>query len=148
MKYWKGITLLETMLTIAIVAVVTLASVHFYWQSKQESAVLQATSQVQRLVRASEQWKTAQRLPDFSGLSDNLVSDLVNAKLVDADDDSDPWGGAVSVTGNDDGKVIVRLSSVPTNSCQLLISRFKTAATASDFSCYGKAESETWEGQF
>jgi hypothetical protein len=131
-----------------VAAAITIASLHFYRRSKDRSAVLQATAQIQRLVRASEEWEAAQRLPDLSSQSENLITQWVEAGLLEADDSNNPWGGGVSVTGDSDGRVVVRLESIPESSCQILISHFKTSASANDFTCSGKGEGETWEGRF
>jgi Tfp pilus assembly major pilin PilA len=148
MRYMKGITLLETMLAIAIAAVIMVASVHFYWVAKARSTVLQATSQIQRLVRAAEEWETAERLPYLSSESGELIAELVKAGLLKAQDEANPWGGSVSVTGDSDGRVVVHLDGIPKNSCQLLVSQFKTSASANDFSCTGKGGGDSWEGRF
>ena len=148
MRYVKGISLLETTLVIAVAAVIMIASVHFYWRAKDRSIVLQATAQVQRLVRASEEWETAERLPDLSSQPGELITQLLKAGLLQASDEANPWGGGVSVTGDSDGRIVVRLDNIPKSSCQLLISQFKTSASANDFSCMGKGSGDSWEGRF
>jgi Tfp pilus assembly protein PilW len=149
MKLHKGISLLEMVLVVAIGAAVIMGAAHFYWRAKDRSAVLRATSLIQRVIQASDEWKTAQRVSDMSVYSDNVINELIDTRLLQADDSHNPWGGLVAVSGDSStGALIVRLESVPDSACQLLISRFRTTATEGNFACNGKEGGETWEGHF
>lgn len=148
MKRFKGISLVETTLVIAVGAVIAMTAVHFYWRTKSRSALLQATLQIQRIVSASNQWETAERVADLSSQGSNLLNTLIQDKLLTQDDDTNPWGGVVSAAGNDSGELIVRLDGVPSDACTLLVSHFKTKSTEGNFSCYGKDSDDTWEGHF
>lgn len=149
MRLAKGISVLEAVLVVALAATIIIGTIRYYDQAKRRSAVLQATSQIQRIVQASDEWRSAQRIPDMSRYSSNIIDDLVQAQLLNKSDTNNPWGGSVSVTGDSSsGQLVVRLESIPSNSCQLLITRFRTNATEGDFVCNGKSGASTWEGRF
>lgn len=144
----KGLSLLETLLAIAIAGAICVAGVRFYWSSKDQSAVLQATSQIQRILKASDDWEAAERIADFSSQDSGLLTHLIDAKLLESSDESNPWGGSVSVSGNSSGQLVVRLDSMPHSSCERLVSHFKGTATSNTFSCSGKGSGSSWEGRF
>lgn len=149
MRRYRGMSLLEIMLAVAVGAAILLGAVHFYSQAKNHSTALRAVAQVGRLIRANDEWRAAQRESDSEGSSANRVPEFIAAGLLEADDERNPWGGSVSVSGdNGGGQLIVRLESIPAWGCRLLVSRFKTQTTEENFACYGKGDEETWEGHF
>jgi type II secretory pathway pseudopilin PulG len=150
MRHSKGISMLEVLLVIAIAAVLSMGSVHLYLRSKGESLLLQATTQIQRIVTASNQWLVVQRLPDFSSREENLIPQLVEDKLLEPEDELNPWGGDVSAQGNTEGRLLVRFSHIPSDACSELSSHFGSAETEDNFTCSDNEEEKdnTWEGTF
>lgn len=131
MKKITGISLLEMLLVTVVIAAACLVSVRLYLHSKEKQTVLQAELQVSRLIDASHTWLFANREADFKAWTQDMMSELIAAGLLEDSDKTNPWGGAVTVTGSTGGLLEVEFSGVAAAGCAQLASRFAAMAATS-----------------
>lgn len=129
-KSTQGIGLLESLLSIALAALVLVLGLHWYQQSKVESRILGAETQARRLLEA---------LYHFPGRASthtqDVMPDLVGSGVVNSSDQSNPWGGTVTVSGNQDDHWQMRMSQIPLTACRVLTRRIRSMDAELVFHC-------------
>lgn len=124
-----GVTLLELMLVLSVIAAIALAVTRYYATAREEAKITQAVSMVNDVVSASFTWVGG--FSNFGGdpqasppISLN-TSTLVKAGLLPAiylKANANPWQGSIKVAVGkaDTNKMEVTLDKVPINSCTAL----------------------------
>jgi len=132
MKKWiNGISLLECLLSLAIIASITAMTVRYYVITTRDSRVSHAISQIKRITSASYEWLSLQRQADFSNADGGQTitkEQLVNDQLLpNSNDTMNPWGGAIQVSsGTDDAKYVkITLNNIPQLACRNLTQQLK-----------------------
>lgn len=118
-----GISLLECLLAITLIASITMLAVRYYIITLRNTHVSQAIAQVNRLTSASYEWLRIQNQSDFSGEDTGTsitIQLLLDAELIKPNTDTiDPWGGAITITPGitDPSYVAITLSNIPQQDC-------------------------------
>ena len=123
-----GLTLLETLFSLAIIAVIVMIVANYYYsQNKLYMETSKAATQIQQLANLSYEWQAAQSQSDFSGIS---LSALKTAGLLtDSFAQTNPWNGAIDVEASTDSRyVAIILYRVPDNACINLRTRMMNTA--------------------
>lgn len=122
----NGISLIECLLSLAIIASISLMAVRYYIVTTRDMRVSEAITQIKRITSASYEWLSIQRQNDFSGSDGGqtiTIQQLVEDKLInDTKDTLTPWGGQVQVApADDDSKYIkITFNNVPQQACHNL----------------------------
>jgi Tfp pilus assembly protein PilV len=153
-KYSQAISLLECLLSIVIIASISMMAVRYYVVTTRDMRVSHAISQVKRITNASYEWLQAQKQADFSGADGGeviTIQQLVDDQLLkDENDTIAPWGGMINVApGNDNASFVkITLTDVPQLACRNLtqqlnyINKEKTTNTCDD------KKNNTFVGEF
>lgn len=118
-----GISLLECLLAITLIASITMMAVRYYMITLRSMHVSQAIAQVNRLTGASYEWLRLQNQTDFSGEDTGeaiSIQLLLNAELIHLNTDTiDPWGGNITITPGltDTSYVAITLPNIPQKDC-------------------------------
>ena len=134
MRKQHGITLLETILAIVVSGLMVVLAVRYYDAAHLNTEVTQASSQMNKIIQVSYEWLQGQRQADFEG-SDNAIDidKLVDAGLLTENDETDPWGGTITVApGDDPNYVSITLPSTPEKACRSLSSQMENVAQNGD----------------
>lgn len=135
MKKCGGLTLIEILFSLAIMAVILMMVATYYFsQNKLYLETSKAATQIQQLANISYEWQAAQSKADFSDIS---LSALKTAGLLTTSMDVqiNPWGGTIDVTPSSDPRyVAIVLYRIPNNACTNLRTRMMN--TAHTQSCY------------
>lgn len=132
-----GLSLLEVLLSIGIIAVILLCGVYFFNEIKVDTGVTKSVTLLQKISRASYQWLQVQKQIDFCGATTNAPTScpsgtavstaaLINAGLISPYDECGgtpclltPWGtpitteAAVGAGGSGPQYIRVILPKVP-----------------------------------
>lgn len=120
MKKQAGISLLELVLAIAIVATMIIAATRFYQTTKQNAEAQNSLTMVHEIVDASYKWYESH--PNFSTIS---FTELVKAGLLPTSYNDDkrfnPWGGHITIgAGSSYDKLLLTFTEVPADPCKKL----------------------------
>ncbi len=134
MKKALGLTLLETLLVLAIGASIIMVGVRYFAVTTRDLHVTHAIKQIQTLTRVSYEWLQAQKQKDFSssdGGTTISMQNLIGAGLLENTDSDtkDPWGKAIMVTpGSNPSHVKITLPNVPKKDCKNLARRLQSVS--------------------
>lgn len=130
MKKQLGISLLEIVLALVIIASIVTLSVRYFTVTSRQLKVTHAEKQIREVTKASYEWLQAQMQQNFSSNPDGTtinMEQLINAGLITSNDQDDhvyllnPWGGRVLVTpGADPSYVRITMTNVPEKDCRSL----------------------------
>ena len=124
MKKKFGISLLEVMLSLAIIAIILVMATRYFTIAMRSEKTNEAVKVLQTMMKASDDWlwtyktykKTANN-PDVS------TAALINLGLVPKNYsavDANPWGGTIDVKPNSENQVTIFLTNVNESDCQNL----------------------------
>ncbi len=140
----NGISLLELLLVIALIGVITVLSVRYFVVVNSNLQVTRGVEVINRITRASYEWLTDNRYPNFAN-PEITLSQLLNENLLAAADAHNPWGGEVMVRpGRNTRYVQVTLTAVPMPACQSLAKQVRTINHVVTPACFGM----TFQGEF
>lgn len=149
----NGISLLEILLVLAIIATITTMSVRFFLISKRSMRVEQAMTQIKNLSQASYQWLQGQRQENFSGSASGAgisIDKLIQAGFVQKKEVTDPWGGEYKVEpGSDNQFVKISVTKVSQMACVNLRRQLKNVTRNHTvmIKCASKGNN-TYSGEF
>lgn len=139
MKKNFGITLLEVMLSLVVIAVIVALSIRYFGVSENQAKVSTAATNVKTLVQASQDWLSEQKAADFTNITNAA---LLNAGLVTNADLTNPWnstipicvqpGGAAQVSGASSMHVAIYILISDPGSCNLLSGELSNAILSTD----------------
>lgn len=120
MKKNSGITLLELMLSLAIIAILLIAAMRYFESTRSSQRVNDGIQSLQSAMQASDNWYAT--FKSFTGTSagDINVTALINMNLLPTDFAVNPWGGAASITAADASHVQIELTDISKNDCNQL----------------------------
>jgi len=127
----RGLSLLEVLCSLAVIAVIIAIMINYYYTQNQRSLkVTKAATQIQQIASVSYEWQAAQSQSDFSGIS---LPILQAAGLLSPDynyTQVSPWGGEISVQPDPANAQYVRISLllVPEYACTQLQELLKEVA--------------------
>lgn len=138
----KGISLIEILFVVIIVAVIATMAIQFYAQSVSSSRVSQALALIQEINKAGKEWLqtpgvvdgVGDKYPtDFSQLPINPLTAFKNQGLLPCENNScqiDPWGGAVTVFANTNNSQFMTISlyTLPQKDCARMQESMKNYA--------------------
>ncbi len=136
-KRQAGVSLLELLLVISIMASILLLTTRYFALSRLQTKVAQSVSQIQTLSDASYRWLGAQKqlLFDGSGTPGGVAVSLVelqNAQLVNPgiNDTQDAWGGSITVRADSEDAHYIQiiLPNAPVKACNSLKQRLASSA--------------------
>src|SRR3989344_2445070 len=148
------VSLLELMLSLAIIALIFGMTFRYFSVSSLNGKVSRALSQIHLLTEASYTWLKAQNQPNFS--EDTQINDsqtismqaLIDADLIPSNNNitQDPWSGVIEVSpGSNPQYVKITLPHLPIKACNNLSTRLKTIAHSQISGCV--EDGEYW-GEF
>jgi type II secretory pathway pseudopilin PulG len=125
-----GITILEILCSLAIMAIIFTTITYYYTQNQRYMAVSKAAAQIQQLANVSYEWQAAQAQADFAGLSMTALQSSGLLNKIDNYTQIDPWGGNMTVAPDpaDPRYMRITLSKIPTNACANLRDRMTQTA--------------------
>ena|SRR3990167_9503787 len=133
-----GITLLEVVLVLAVVASILLLTVRYFMMTSSHENVNRAMTQIQTLTKASYEWLQIQRQADFASGNAIDITQLQQAGLISAVDRVDPWGGNIVISPADDANYVrINMADVPQKACKNLRQRMNAIAHAQS-ACAGE----------
>lgn len=135
MKHQRGVSLLEILLVLGIIASILLMTTWYFSETGFEMRVMQSIQEMQSITQAAYRWQSFQKQTDFSGVS---LQALIDDGLV-VNQSHTPWGGAITVSADEDAPEHVRitLSNIPSGACKMLRHKMTDIVTeqASDEDC-------------
>ena len=116
MKTYKGVTLIEILLGLAIIAFIIIGAITFYNSANNNSRLNAARAQVQGIISGVE--SLYQTRSDYAGLNTQLAidADLVPANLVAGGAIENPWSGEYQLVGNG-GTYDLTITNLPEGGC-------------------------------
>lgn len=154
-KKTRGISLLECLLAITLIATITLMAVRYYIITLRNTHVSQAISQVNRLTSASYEWLRLQNQSDFSGEDTGeaiTTQTLLQAELIQPNTDTiDPWGGAITISPGitDPSYVAITLTNIPQKDCYNLTQQLQYINhSQTTNTCGNEAATNQFTGEF
>src|SRR5579871_4245828 len=116
-----GITLLEVLLSLAIIAIILVTATRYFQSTHSSQQVNEAVKMLQSVVSASDNWYWTYKSYQTANGSININA-LADMNLVPSDfaSSSNPWGGTISVTPEGDDHVKIQLTQMDTNDCNNL----------------------------
>lgn len=122
MKKNAAITLLELMLSLAVIAILLIAAMRYFESTRSSQRVNDGIRTMQTAMQAADNWYATFKSytsPTAPG-GTITVAELIKMNIVPADFATNPWGGAVTITANDANHVSIELTEVSTGDCEQL----------------------------
>lgn len=148
-----AISLIECLLSLAVIASISLMAVRYYMITTRDMRVSSAISQVKRLTNASYEWLQAQKQADFSGEGGGTaisLNELTRDQLVDPKVDTlNPWGGSITVAaGSDASYVKISLQNLPPLACKNLTQQLRYMNRDNSGNACASKKNNTFTGVF
>lgn len=112
----SGVTLLETMLLLAIVGLLVVLSVRYYQSSSATQKANQVVQQVQSVVSSVDSVTVGKGT--YSGINNSSILTLLPSSGLTLQ-----WGGSITVTGSSTTVYTISISSVPKEVCPLVTAK-------------------------
>lgn len=124
----RGVSLLELMLVLLIIAIITFSATYYFRVVLINLRVAQAEEMINNIVNAAYKWNEG--TTNFTTLT---LDQLINAGLVPTSYRNNPWqrtGASVQVSGstNSPNSFFITFNSVPATDCQNLAEKIKRYA--------------------
>lgn len=139
----SGISLLEVLLSIAIVAAIAAFTCRFIQVTLVNTSITETVTRVNKLVKSSYDWLQQQRVEDFlgnpdgSGESGITASKLVSSGLAQPRDLKTAWGNiSITAAPQDPRRIAMTLDHLPSGICHNLERRIPQAT--SNAHCQGQ----------
>jgi len=116
-----ALSLMELMLSIAIISILLLLGTRYFASVKSQQQVTRAATMVKDIIGAANSWGTGN--PDFSTIS---IAKLIEVRLLPNSYVKNPWGGEISVgpKADDPYSITISLTQVPVGACKTLEAQF------------------------
>ncbi len=147
-----GISLLEVLLSLTIIASITTMAVRYFTVSTLEMRVSHAILQLKQLTDASYEWLQLQKQNNFSstpsGTSISMEALLKNQLTQATIDTINPWGGNITVEpGDDTSYVKITLENIPQKACLNINQQLKSINHSASNTCTDK-KNNTFSAEF
>ncbi len=119
----RGISLLEVMLSLAIIAIILVMATRYFGLASNTSKLNTATSQLNEVKGGLAQYQLT-----HGSLTGATITELGNEALITSETAANggngvnPWGGNISISTTG-GSATINMSGVPAESCQNLANR-------------------------
>lgn len=129
----QGISLLELMLSLAIIAILLVTATRYYNATRNSQHVNEAAEMITAVYAAAQSWlandqlKSQNMIPDFTNIG-MLPKQFTNPNI-------NPWGGTITAMGQSATSLLVTLTQVPTTDCNELLQQFKEKIPNSSATC-------------
>lgn len=125
-----AISLLECLLSLAVIASISLMAVRYYIVTTRDMRVSNAISQIKKITNASYEWLQTQKQANFSGTDGGTaisLNALISDQLLDPRHDTfSPWGGTISVGPSADPSYVrITLTNLPPLACKNLTQQLR-----------------------
>lgn len=137
----SGISLLEVLLSLSIIAIILVMATRYYKSAQQSQQLANAVSMIGGIVTAQTQYASANNnayAPDLKTLSD--------AGYLPKNFGTDPWGKQITLSAASPGYTI-NMSTLPSNqTCQILAGMINSGSGVNTTAaCSGVAFSATYQ---
>jgi prepilin-type N-terminal cleavage/methylation domain-containing protein len=135
-QHHRGISLLELMLSLAIIAILLVTATRYYNMTRSSQHVNEAAQMITAVYAAAQSWLANDQLK-----SQNMIPDFTNIGILPkqfTNPNINPWGGAITATGQSATSLLVTLTQVPTTDCNELLQQFKEKIPNSSAACDDK----------
>ncbi len=126
-----GLTLIETLMVIAIIAGVIVFSTRLFVNARLNTNVTATISQIKQAVQAGYQWINEQPQTDFNGNANQIsINKLINAHLLEAKNQYGPWPNSILTVSPDPDQpdhLRIALNNIPASACTNLRSRMQNS---------------------
>lgn len=124
-KFGKGISLLEVMLSLAIIAIILVLASRYFILAQNNTNMTQALNEIQNINAAAQNWRLSHG--DFSGIS---MQGLIDRNLLPATAENNPWGGKTDVTPSsaNASQYTIIMRKIPRSACKNLLLELNTDA--------------------
>lgn len=132
-----GISLLELMLSLAIIAVILTMATRFYTQANQNQKINDGISMVTGLIGGANSWMMSTPNINITKLSDLIKSGYVPTSFGGASGEgvgANPWAGDIVVSSTNQVANIT-LTNIPTPQCENIVTRFKSDYDTTSSAC-------------
>lgn len=129
---YRGIGLLELMLTLIVITAILFAATRYYRITSESARVERAVSMTTNIVNATHQW--AETVPNLNNLS---LQKLVDAQLIPYDYlKGNPWGGALNFHYIGSNTFQINMNGIlPGTSCESLREKMQKYVSESTYRC-------------
>lgn len=137
----QGISLLELMLSLAIIAILLVMATRYYQITRQSQQVEEGLELMTSIYTAGSSYLESN--PSFSGVT--LQTFINNGSVPASFKNSatiNPWGGALTVTGSAQN-LVVGMTNIPDKACNNLDAKVKQKFGVSTSSCNNNTYSYT-----
>ena|SRR3990167_1117720 len=133
MKKYQGLLLLEMILVIVVMSIILMLTLRYFVFTHDHLKVTRAVTQIQTLVKASNQWLSAQRQANYAGSTPDTsitIDKLTAAGLIALSDTQHAWGGDITVApaSEDASYVEITFNAIPGKACVDLMTRMASVA--------------------
>lgn|SRR3989338_7221836 len=118
----SGISLLEVMLSITVIAIIVLTATRYYSSTSSSRKVNDATQIIKNVNAALDEWQNMMKNNQTPPVLSTVA--LVNVGLLPANfaaTGANPWGGSIQTTISRSGQYTITLTSVPQGDCLTLV---------------------------
>lgn len=129
----RGISLLELMLSLAVIAMVLVLATRYFMNTRTSQQVNEAAEMITAVYAAGESWLQTQ-----NSLEKNMIPIFINNGSIPSDfneSNINPWGGDIEAIG-DDEKLTVILNQVPADACQNLAVKIQQKMHPTQVTCH------------
>lgn len=147
----RGISLLELILSISLIAIVLVGGMQYFQVARQASKVSEALLILKTIYSAAELWRfnglqfDQSSSPDHSP-TDPLLIKFARLGLLDAQYAAlkyHPWGGSLEVNGSLN-TINIQLLELPTKACESIKSKVEFNFALKEISCVQMADNSTF----
>lgn len=119
-KKINGISLLELLLSLALIAILLVAATRFYESTRASEQTTEAVNILQHLTAASDKWFVLYKSYQKTDNGDISLQKLIELGWLPKNfvlADVNPWGGSINVAPQDSTDVTLTLSAIPDKDC-------------------------------
>ncbi len=116
----RGISLIELLLSLAIIAILLVMATRFYESTRSSQQVNDATNVLQHLMAASDKWFSVYKSYQKTDNGDISLPQLITLGWLPKNfvfANANPWGGSINITPEDSTHVKFMLAHVPAKDC-------------------------------
>lgn len=142
-KPQRGISLLELMLSLAIIAILLVMATRYYQITRQSQQVDEAVEMITAVYTAGNSW-----LESHTGFADNMITEFIKDGSLPADfanPNVNPWGGKLEAAPylTTLTTLTVTMENVPSTACQNLAAKVSQKMPGSVSFCLPTKYSQT-----
>ena len=125
----RGISLLEVLLSLAVIAIILVMATRYYKSAQQSQQASNALSMIGGIVTAETQYKAA------NGNIAGSLAQLTGGGYLPTNFGTDPWGNAIKIDTPKGGAITITVGPMPGNTCDILKGMVNSGAGAAAATC-------------